>query len=492
MRVKLPKDDDTIVAIATPPGEGGIGILRLSGPQAPAALVRLWRGRASVPDFQSHHLYLGDLIEPATGEVLERALVVWMKAPRSYTGQEVIEIHAHGGPLLLNRLQEVLVQAGLRVAEPGEFTRRAYLHGKMDLLQAEAVGAMIHANSEAALRHARGQLAGRVSQEVGAVRAELIDLLARLEAAIDFPEEDIEILQPRQTQAAIASLQGQLKRWLEKFQLGRLLREGVRVALVGRPNVGKSSLLNRLLQEDKAIVHHEPGTTRDVVEGWLELEGVAFQLFDTAGIRQGSEAVEQAGIVRSRRVMENSDLILWVVNVSEPLTEEDRAIVTGFSEHPPPTPNPLSSADETIRAAGGPRPATLLVVGNKADLPVVAQRLPADWPLPAGLVGREWLLVSARSGERIEGLKRALVEAAGVRALSDQSHSYLNNARHREAIQGAHTALTRAASALTGALPPECVAADLREALAQLEALLGEVSHEEILDKVFAEFCLGK
>jgi tRNA modification GTPase len=489
MRVKLPKDDDTIVAIATPPGEGGIGILRLSGPQAPAALGRLWRGRRVVTAFESHRLYLGDLIDPVTEEALDRGMAVWMKAPRSYTGEEVIEIHAHGGPLLLNRLQEVLVAAGLRVAEPGEFTRRAYLNGKLDLLQAEAVGAMIHAHSEAALRNARGQLRGRLSDEVAALRAQLIDLLARVEAAIDFPEEDIEIIQPRQTAAAIASLQRVLTRWLEKFQLGRLLREGVRVALVGRPNVGKSSLLNRLLDEDRAIVHHQPGTTRDVVEGFLQIDGVGFQVFDTAGLREGLEAVEREGVARSRRVMAEADLVLWVLDASQPLSAEDKDILGMVASH--------SLRDDAPGASRGGW-ASILVLGNKADLPVASQNFPADWEVPRAIKGGEWLLVSAATGEGIARLKAALVEAAGVQAGPDQSHTYLNNARHREALQGAQSALDRTAAALSSARggqaapPVECIAADLREALSRLEALIGEVSQEDILDQVFSEFCLGK
>jgi tRNA modification GTPase len=474
MGLKFPKEDDTIVAIATPPGEGGIGILRLSGPQAPMALAKLWRGRRAITAFETHRLYLGKLVHPGTEEVLERGMAVWMKAPHSYTGQEVIEIHAHGGPLLLNRLQEVLVGLGLRVADPGEFTRRAYLNGKMDLLQAEAVGAMIHAHSEAALRNARGQLSGRLSHEVGELRAQLIDLLARVEAAIDFPEEDIEIMQPRQTLVAIASLQATLSRWLEKFHMGRLLREGVRVALVGRPNVGKSSLLNRLLDEDRAIVHHEPGTTRDVVEGFLEIGGVGFQLFDTAGLRRGEGAVEWQGMARSQRVMEQADVVLWVVDVSQALTQEDHALQEKM----------VGVAQET-----GP---SILVVGNKADLPVVAQAFPADWIMPPPLRAKEWFLVSAKTGEATERLKQSLLQAAGIQSLRDGSEAYLNNARHREALQGAQSALGRTTATLAGTMATECVAADLREACTYLEALLGEVSQEEILDKVFAEFCLGK
>jgi tRNA modification GTPase len=459
--------DDTIVAIATPPGEGGIGILRLSGPKAPKVLSLLYRGPRKVEDFESHRLYQGKFIDPRTEELIDEGLAVWMRAPHSYTAEEVVELHAHGGPLILNQLLELCLQESLRIAEPGEFTRRAFLNGKLDLLQAEAVGEMIHAKSEAALRNARAQLEGRLSDEVEQLRERLLFLLARVEAAIDFPEEDIELMESPRTLGEVEAVETILKAWLEKFHLGRLVREGVKLALVGRPNVGKSSLLNKLLGEDRAIVHVSPGTTRDVIEGWMTLGGVSFQVFDTAGIREGEGEVEREGILRPKRVAAGADLTLWVLDASSPLTEEDRQIA-------------LSLTGST------------LLVGNKSDLGIRSQILPNDWAFSGKGVRREWLFTSAHNGDGIEALRQALFESVGLQALQERAESFLNNARHLSAVRGALEALRRAKQALVEGLPAECVASDLQAATHSLEALLGRISSEDVLDKIFSEFCIGK
>ncbi len=459
--------NDTIVAIATPPGEGGIGILRLSGPRAPEVVQQVYRGGQEVADFQSHRLYAGRFLHPQSEEVLDHGLTVWMRAPRSYTGEEVIELHAHGGPLILNQLLEVFLAQGLRLAEPGEFTRRAFLNGKLDLLQAEAVGEMIHAKSEAALRNAKAQLSGRISGEIQGMRERVIKLLSRVEAAIDFPEEDIEILSPLEMRTEVEALRGALQSWLDKFQLGRLLREGVRLALIGRPNVGKSSLLNRLLGEDRAIVHERPGTTRDVVEGWMSLKGVGFQVFDTAGIRQTLGEVEREGIRRSRSTADQADLVLWLLDASAPLTEEDRAIAAAL-------------------------PPKVLTVGNKMDRGIFQRRFPEPWQFPAPMLEKDWLLISAKTGEGLEPLKDRILMEVGLGALGERSHAYLNNARHREALSAGLQGLKRAELALLECLPAECLAADLRLAANALGALLGEVTTEEILDRIFSDFCIGK
>ena len=466
MRLKLPQED-TIAAIATPPGEGGIGIVRLSGPRAPEVLGKIWQGRLPLRDFESHRLYFGSFTDPQSGETLDEGMAVWMKAPRSYTGEEVLEIQAHGGPLILNRLLEILVQEGLRVAQPGEFTRRAFLNGKMDLLQAEAVGELIHAQSEAALKNAHQQLEGRLSQEVNQLRRQVVELVARIEAAIDFPDEDIEIIAPEQTRKEISALEAVLNEWQGKFRLGRLVREGVRLALVGRPNVGKSSLLNHLVGEEKAIVHSTPGTTRDVVEGWMEIEGVSFHLMDTAGIREGSGPVEREGIQRSLKASQMADLTLWVLDVSQKLTEEDYGIMQSLEGR-------------------------ALLVGNKADLTVEVSGLPEKWAPPPEIRKAEWHLVSAQTGEGIPSLKVALAKEMGLSLLQEREQAYLNNARHREGLAGAAEALERARLALENRMPSECVAADLRQATAYLGCLLGEISNEDVLDKIFSEFCLGK
>ena len=458
--------NDSIVAIATAPGEGGIGVLRLSGPQAPKALTLLWQGKLSVEVMTSHRLYLGKIIHPQTKECLDEALVVRMRAPRSYTGEEVVEIHSHGGPLLLNQILNLLLESGLRLAEPGEFTRRAYLNGKLDLLQAEAVSELIAAKSEAALHNARSQLEGKLSSQIAPLREALLKLLSRVEAAIDFPEEDIEILQIAQTLAEIESIDKTLQGWEEKFNLGRLAREGIKIALIGRPNVGKSSLLNRLLDEDRAIVHESPGTTRDIVEGWAHWGGYSFQLFDTAGIREGEEEIEREGIRRSKKIAMQADIILCLIDASSELKKDDRSI--------------LETLDGRV-----------LPVANKIDLGIKTRNFPKSWQLFPEILRKEWVFVSAYSGEGIGELREKILQELGLKA-AERSEAFLNNARHHQALLGARRALKRAIEALIKKLPSECVAADLREAAEVLGGLLGQISSEEILDRIFSDFCIGK
>ncbi|MCB1215085.1 MAG: tRNA uridine-5-carboxymethylaminomethyl(34) synthesis GTPase MnmE, partial [Deltaproteobacteria bacterium] len=375
---------DTIAAIATPPGLGAIGVLRLSGAQAPKIVELLWQGKTSLDKFQSHQMYFGTLKDQQGKEEIDQALAVWMKAPHSYTGEEVLELQVHGGPLILNKLLQACLSLGARVAEPGEFTRRAFFNGKLDLLQAEAVGQMIHAKSELALRNAKRQLEGRISQEVLSLRQDLIELLARMEAAVDFPEEDIELIQPRETLEEIKKLQSCLETWLKKFELGRLMHEGVKVALLGRPNVGKSSLLNALVGEDKAIVFDQPGTTRDVVEAHWTYQGLDFVLLDTAGIRQSEEAIEKEGIRRSQRAAQGADFILWVLDGSQEFNHEEEALL---KELQVPT----------------------LVVANKKDLGICLKKFPQALSLPKTLK-EPWYFLSAKSGEGVEDLKKGLWE----------------------------------------------------------------------------------
>jgi len=460
-------ENDTIVALAAPPGVGGIGVLRISGPQAPSILGQVYRGKRSPKDWLSHRLYWGPLAKPNSEEILDTGLVVWMKAPASFTGEEVVEIHAHGGPLILNLILEALVESGLRLAEPGEFTRRAFFRGKLDLLQAEAVGEMIHAQSEAALRNARAQLQGRISEAVASLRQRLLTLLSRVEAAIDFPEEDIEILSPAQSHQEIRKIQANLSEWLDKFDVGRLLREGVKLALMGRPNVGKSSLLNRLSGEEKAIVHVRPGTTRDVIEAKLNLEGIDCQIFDTAGIREGLEDVEREGIARSKKAAAHADLCLWVLDASQALGPEDLAILDCLPEK-------------------------VLPVGNKVDQGVSLKIFPPEWPLPACVRGKEWAMISAKTGEGLPELKKRIIQEVGLQGLENQATGYLNNARHREALRQALGFLKSAEQAIEQNRPAECLAFDLKEAAGALESLLGKISHEEVLDKIFSDFCIGK
>lgn len=453
---------DTIAAIATPVGEGGIGVLRLSGPKGPDAVQALWRGSPDLDSMESHRLYLGHLVHPETQAQLDRVLVVRMRAPRSYTGEEVVEIHAHGGPLLLANILQALLTQGLRPADPGEFTRRAFLNNKMDLLQAEAVAELIHAKGEAALHNAQAQLQGRLSGKIAHARDALLRNCAQIEAAIDFPEEDLEWISGDQLSLELGNLERELETWLEKFHTGRLLREGLRIALVGRPNVGKSSLLNRLLNEERAIVHESPGTTRDLVEGWVQWEGVPVQLFDTAGIREAADAVEQEGVRRSRRAAESADLVLWVLDASQELSPDDLEIGQWIS-------------------------GKIITVANKTDLSPSP-----SWSSRDLSRNEAPLLVSARHGLGIAELKAEILNKVGLQGLREKEFAYLNNARHQDALRQGLEAIRRARRALFDKVPLELPAADLRTASQAMEALLGKVHSEDILGEIFSHFCIGK
>lgn len=470
--------DDTICAIATPVGEGGIGIVRLSGRRAvevASGLVRLRSGvaLASAKCRRLYHADLLDAVEAATPSPgchpppLDEALVVVMRAPRSFTGEDVVELHCHGGPFLLQRLCEGLIRHGARPAEPGEFTKRAFLNGRLDLTQAEAVLDTIRARTAESLRLAQDQLRGRLSAEVTRFREELIGLLAHVEAAIDFAEEDLAFIEPatlldrlRRTKEAVARLAG-------SGEDGRILREGISAVLLGRPNVGKSSLMNALLRADRAIVTPRPGTTRDLLEESLTIRGLTVRLVDTAGVRETEDPAEQEGVRRSWAAMEAADLLLVVLDGSRPLEEEDRAF--------------LGELEGRRR----------LVLVNKRDLPtrLSAQDLAAcEQADPPSHV----LHVSARTGEGLEEVRdrlRALVLRSDFEAGESAVATRL---RHQASLLAARDALERAETSVAARLSGEFVAVDLRAAVEALGEITGATATEDVLDRIFREFCIGK
>lgn len=476
--------DDTICAIATPVGEGGIGIVRLSGPRAvevASGLVRLRSGLA-LPAAKSYRLYHADLLdqaapadgppvaEPRSGAQpppLDEALVVVMRAPRSFTGEDVVELHCHGGPFLLQRVCEGLLRRGARPAEPGEFTKRAFLNGRLDLTQAEAVLDTIKARSAGSLRLAQDQLRGRLSAEVTRLREDLIGLLAHVEAAIDFAEEDLAFIEPdalldglRRTREAVARLAG-------SGEEGRILREGVSAVLVGRPNVGKSSLMNALLRADRAIVTPRPGTTRDLLEESLTIRGLVVRLTDTAGVREAEDPAEREGVRRSRSAMEAADLLLVVLDGSRPLEEEDRVF--------------LGELEGRRR----------LVLVNKSDLSprLTDQELTAfERAEPPSRVVR----VSAKTGEGLEEV-RDRIRALVLRPSFEPGESAVaTRLRHQASLLAAREALERAEASVASRLSGEFVAVDLRAAVEALGEVTGATTTEDVLDRIFREFCIGK
>jgi len=463
---------ETICAIATPPGEGGVGIVRISGEKAVDIAAGLVALRSAVPlgSAASHVLHHADLLDPTGSHrntPLDEALVVVMRAPRSYTGEDVVELQCHGGAVILHTICETLVRAGARLAEPGEFTKRAFLNGRLDLAQAEAVLDTIRAKTAGSLRIAQEQLRGALSREIDAIRETLIGLLAQVEAGIDFVEEDITFIQTAELTAGVRQACGAVGGLLAHGREGRILREGVTAAIIGRPNVGKSSLLNALLRTDRAIVTPVPGTTRDVLEEVLNIRGIPVRLLDTAGIRETADPVEQEGVKRSRAAQKQADLLLIVLDGSEPLTVDDQA----FLESVPP----------------GMGQKRLLVV-NKSDLP--GRLDPAALP-PAGpdcAAAR----ISAKTGAGLDELRdriRALLISPDFEARETVLVTHL---RHQAALQRTHDSLAAALVSIEATAAGELIAMDLRAAIDALGEITGAVSTDDILDRIFKEFCIGK
>lgn len=438
---------DTIAAIATPAGSGGVGVVRVSGPAAAEVVARLI-GRAAA-DLEDRRLVHGVARDPASGERLDEVLAVVMRAPRSYTGEDVGELHGHGGALNVARLYRAALAAGARPAEPGEFTRRAFENGRLDLPRAEAVAAVIGAASDRALRAAQAQLGGALGARVAAVRAGIVELLGEVEASIDFPEEDLDFLPAEEVAARARAAEGGARGLARTYAVGRALREGIVVALVGAPNAGKSSLLNALCGEERALVAEEPGTTRDWVEARVVWDGIPVTLVDTAGDREADSALERRGVALGRARAAQADVVVRVLDASAPRG-----------------------------AAGGG--AGELAVWNKVDL--CAGVAPV-----AGAVG-----VSALTGAGLEGLRAAVLTRALGDATEGSEGEVVATERQRALLDEAAESLARAAAAADEGRPPELVAADLRLAAAALRRIEGEDVDDRVLEYIFSRFCIGK
>ncbi len=458
--------DDTIAAIATAIGEGGIGIIRLSGPDAIAVADRLFRAASGMPaaEQQTYRAAYGRIVDPASGQTVDEVLLLVMRAPRSYTREDVVEIHCHGGPLPLRRILALVLDAGARLAEPGEFTKRAFLNGRLDLSQAEAVIDVIRAKTDASLRMAVGHLAGAFSEKIRAYRQDILRLVAHLEAAIDFPEDDIEELAARDVAAAAEKLTADIDRLLATARTGRILREGLVTVIIGKPNVGKSSLLNALLGEKRAIVTEIPGTTRDIIEEVVNLGGIPIKVVDTAGIRETADVVERIGVARAREAVDQADLILLLLDASSPLAVEDKEVIGMLSG----------------------RPAIVLV--NKTDLPSVidmdeVRRLVAGKPV---------IRISALEGTGVEELSTAIVDIVYSSQVSQPEGAFVNNVRHSRILQEARDCLADALATIAAGMPPDCIVVDLRAAWERLGEITGETVGEDIIDQIFTQFCIGK
>ena len=523
--------DDTICAIATPVGEGGIGIVRISGARAVDIAAHVVRPRNQQPlqELESHHLYLSDVLYPESplplgegrgegsaslspprerarvrgksplplgegqGEgPIDEALVVVMRKPHSYTGEDVVEIQTHGGAWILQATCHGLIQYGARLAQPGEFTKRAFLNGRLDLTQAEAVLDTIQATTSRSLQAAQSLLRGSLSKEVDALRERLIRVLAHVEAGMDFAEEDITFIQAAEVQQALTDTQQAVEQLIASYEEGRLIREGIKVAIIGRPNVGKSSLLNALLKLDRAIVSDQPGTTRDVIDESMNVRGIPLRLLDTAGLRQTQDTIEGEGIRRTEDAIAEADVLLLVLDGAEGVTDEDRAVFEtyGSRKH--------------------------LLVMNKMDLP----ESHAFSPLPLGEgqgegpaslspknplspswerdrvrgkgEGPEFVKVSAKTGEGLDHLTSVIQSVCLKEGLEATPSVLVTRLRHKASLEQAHRSLEEAMRSLERKESGECVALDIRAALDALGEITGAISTEDILDRIFQDFCIGK
>jgi tRNA modification GTPase len=446
-----PVAGETIAAISTPTGEGAIALVRLSGPDAIAVAGRIFRGKEKPADFAPSVQHFGEIIE--SGRLIDQVMISVHRAPASYTGEDVVEISCHGGMLVTARVLEICLRAGARAARPGEFTERAFLNGKMDLTQAEAVIDLIRAKTDLALRSATEQLEGRLGQNIKGIRDELIGLIAHLEAAIDFPEEGIEPDREGKIASRLNEIRERICALLETADQGRILREGVRVVIFGNTNAGKSSLLNRLLGYDRVIVSEAHGTTRDTIEEVINLRGMPIRLLDTAGLRASTDEIEQEGIARTEKSLQTADLRLHIADRHAPKPSDFQA-------------RPGNGAE--------------IVLLNKSDLPEHD-----DWKAVEGL------RISCLTGEGLPRLEKAILARITNENLRPESMVAIN-ARHRDCLRRALESCDRAGKAVSSGIAPEYVTVDLNDALQALGEVIGAVDVEQILDSVFGQFCIGK
>lgn len=447
--------DDTIAAISTPVGAGAIGIVRLSGPQALDIAQGLFTGVATP---QSHHAHLGLIRHPVSGQALDQALLLYMQGPRSFTGEDVVEFHCHGGVHLLRSVLNLCLQSGARPASPGEFSQRAFLNGKLDLTQAEAIMDLIHSRSDPALFQASHQLEGQLSGPIRILREQLMEALAAIEANIDFPDE-VDPVPEDELSHAIETALAQAEALLATHQAGRIWKEGLQLALIGQPNVGKSTLLNGLLRYERAIVSEIPGTTRDTVEDDYSLGGIPVRLVDTAGLRQTGDKIEQIGIERSLKALESADLVLLILDATVGLTDYDRELLQTQA------------------------PQKTVVVWNKIDQVTIPPTLPPPFDLPQARI-------AALTKQGLEELEELLKEE--ILKHQPLDFKVTINERHRLCLARSQAALGKARETLQSGLPADFIAIDLKEAIVAFGEMIGAAVHDEVIDRVFHRFCVGK
>lgn len=458
--MSITKEFDTITAISTPLGEGAIGIVRLSGTDALAIAQSVFKGK-NLEQVASHTINYGHIIDPNTGTIIDEVMVSVMLAPKTFTRENVVEINTHGGIAVTNEILQLLIRQGARMAEPGEFTKRAFLNGRVDLTQAEAVMDIIRAKTDKAMTIAVKQLDGSLSQLINDTRQEILNTLAQVEVNIDYPEyDDVEEMTTALLREKTQEFQSLLENLLRTAKRGKILREGLSTAIIGRPNVGKSSLLNNLLREDKAIVTDIAGTTRDVIEEYVNIKGVPLKLVDTAGIRETDDLVEQIGVERSKKALQEADLVLLVLNASEKLTDQDWAL--------------LNLSQDSNR----------IILLNKTDLEqkIELEQLPDDYIPISVLTNQNINLIE----DRINQLFFDNAE------LVEQDATYLSNARHISLIEKAVQSLEAVNDGLALGMPVDLLQVDLTRTWEILGEITGDAAPDELITQLFSQFCLGK
>ncbi|MBE7105402.1 tRNA uridine-5-carboxymethylaminomethyl(34) synthesis GTPase MnmE [Bacillus cereus] len=455
---------DTIAAISTALGEGAIAIVRVSGDDAIEKVDRIFKGK-DLTQVSSHTIHYGHIVDLDTNQVIEEVMVSIMRAPRTFTRENIVEINCHGGLVSVNKVLQLILAQGVRLAEPGEFTKRAFLNGRIDLSQAEAVMDLIRAKTDRAMNVAINQMEGRLSKLIGHLRQEILETLAHIEVNIDYPEyDDVEEMTHNILIEKATHVRAEIAKILETSKQGKILREGISTAIIGRPNVGKSSLLNSLVQEKKAIVTDIAGTTRDVIEEYVNVRGVPLKLIDTAGIRETEDIVERIGVERSKEMMSQADLVLIVVNYSEALTNED---------------------EDLFRAVQGK---DFIVIVNKTDLP-----REIDMERVTDLaVGNRIITTSLIEEQGIDELEKAIADLFFEGTIDSADMTYVSNARHIGLLTQAGRTINDAIEAIENGVPIDMVQIDLTRAWEILGEITGDTVHESLIDQLFSQFCLGK
>ncbi|MGA2517613.1 MAG: tRNA uridine-5-carboxymethylaminomethyl(34) synthesis GTPase MnmE [Thermodesulfobacteriota bacterium] len=458
-------EEETIAAISTPFGESGIGIVRISGPSAEPIARKLFRPKRDQSYFISHHFHFGEIIDNQSGNPVDEVLIVLMKSPKTYTREDIAEIHCHGGYFILQKVLELALREGARLARPGEFTKRAFLKGRIDLTQAEAVIDLIKAKTQTSLEIATQQLRGALHREMTQIKARLIDSLSLMEAHIDFPEEEIEPIASRKMRKDLETIVHQIDEWINSYEEGKVFREGISCAIAGKTNVGKSSLLNVLLKEERAIVTPIPGTTRDVIEEVLNIYGIPVRLMDTAGMRKPADSIEQEGVRRAKERVADSDFVLLMLDGSRALDDDDREI---FAE--------IKGKKKVVAI-------------NKNDLPLRISLEEVKILFSKDPV----ISISALKNNGIDDLKQAIYSSLIRREVrATPEHLIVANIRHKTALTQVRDNLSNATKGLEDGISLEFIAFEIRAALEALGDLVGETATEEVLDRIFEKFCIGK